>query len=89
MPEKIDATHLVFLGGLMSVNDEKEYPWLLQEKHLIRKAIHSGIPVLGICLGAQLIASALGKKVFPCREEKGWCKIRKNSPGICHIPGMT
>jgi GMP synthase (glutamine-hydrolysing) len=81
VPEKTEATHLVFLGGLMSVNDEKECPWLLQEKLLIRKAIHSGIPVLGICLGAQLIASALGKKVFPCREEKGWCKIRKNTPG--------
>jgi GMP synthase-like glutamine amidotransferase len=86
VPETTDATYLVFLGGLMSVNDEKEYPWLIQEKRLIRKAIHSDIPVLGICLGAQLIASALGKKVFPCREEKGWCKIRKNIPGPV-IPG--
>ena len=86
VPEKIDATHLVFLGGLMSVNDEKEYPYLLQEKHLIRKAISAGLPTLGICLGAQLIASALGKKVFPCQEEKGWCRIRKNIPGSA-IPG--
>jgi len=78
VPGGIDATHLVFLGGLMSVNDEKVYPWLLQEKRLIRAAIRSGTPVLGICLGAQLIASALGKRVFPCREEMGWCAIRKN-----------
>jgi GMP synthase (glutamine-hydrolysing) len=80
VPGKIKATHLVFLGGQMSVNDEKEYPWLLQEKQLIRQAIRSGTPILGICLGAQLIASALGKKVFPCQEERGWCEISKNLP---------
>jgi len=85
VPVGIDATHLVFLGGQMSANDEKEYPWLLlPEKQLIRDAFVSGTPVLGICLGAQLIASALGKKVFPCLEERGWCEIRKNVP-----PGLT
>ncbi len=89
VPEGIGATHLVFLGGLMSVNDEKEYPWLLQEKKLIREAIRSGTPVLGICLGAQLIASALGKKVFPCMEEKGWYGINKNLPSEFAIPGKN
>lgn len=74
----IDGSHLVFLGGQMSVNNEIEYPWLRQEKQIIRKAISTGIPVLGICLGAQLIASALGKKVFRCEEERGWCEVRKN-----------
>ena len=87
VPGKINATHMVFLGGQMSVNDEKEYPWLLQEKQLIRQAIRSGTPVLGICLGAQLIASALGKKVFPCQEEKGWCEISKNLPSGSAMPG--
>ncbi len=87
VPGKINATHMVFLGGQMSVNDEKEYPWLLQEKQLIRQAIRSGTPVLGICLGAQLIASALGKKVFPCQEEKGWCGISKNLPSGSAMPG--
>ncbi len=82
-----DATHMVFLGGQMSVNDEKEYPWLLQEKQLIREAIKSEIPVLGICLGAQLIASALGKKVYPCKEERGWCKIWENMPHYPEMPG--
>ena len=84
VPGGIDATHLVFLGGQMSANDEKEYPWLLPEKQLIRDAYMSGTPVLGICLGAQLIASAFGKKVFPCMEERGWCEVRKNAP-----PGLT
>ncbi len=83
----IGATHLVFLGGQMSVNDDKEYPWLLQEKQCIREAVRSGTPVLGICLGAQLIASAFGKKVFRCEEEKGWCRIRETmSPGFA-TPG--
>jgi GMP synthase-like glutamine amidotransferase len=87
VPGKISATHIVFLGGQMSVNDEKEYPWLLQEKQLIRLAIRSGTPVLGICLGAQLIASALGKKVIPCQEEKGWCGLMKNLPPGSALPG--
>ena len=86
VPDGPEATHMIFLGGQMSVNDEKEFPWLLQEKHLIRKAVRSGTPVLGICLGAQLIASALGKNVYPCREERGWCKIRRNISGSC-VPG--
>ena len=71
----------------MSVNDEKEYPWLLQEKQLIRQAIRSGTPILGICLGAQLIASALGNRVFPCQEEKGWFEIRKNRLSGLDKPG--
>jgi GMP synthase (glutamine-hydrolysing) len=80
VPGLLDGTHLVFLGGQMSVNNEIEYPWLLLEKQLIREAIMSDIPVLGICLGAQLIASALGKNVYPCEAEKGWCEIRENVP---------
>jgi GMP synthase-like glutamine amidotransferase len=80
VPRVINGTHLVFLGGQMSVSNASEYPWLLQEKQLIREAIMSGTPILGICLGAQLIASALGKKVYSCREERGWCGIRENIP---------
>jgi GMP synthase (glutamine-hydrolysing) len=87
VPEQTGASHLVFLGGQMSVNDEKEYPWLIQEKKLIRDAIRSGVPVLGICLGAQLIASALHKKVYPCHKERGWCTIRKNPSSGHHGMG--
>ena len=57
----------------MSVNDESEHPWLVQEKEFIRQAIRLGLPVIGICLGAQLIASALGAKVYSGRHtEIGW-----------------
>ena len=48
-----NATHLVFLGGPMSVNDEEELPWLEEEKKLIRQAVKQHVPVLGLCLGAQ------------------------------------
>ncbi|MDI6718609.1 MAG: type 1 glutamine amidotransferase [Methanomicrobiales archaeon] len=82
----LDATHLLFMGGPMSVNDEREYPYLAEEKACIRSAIAKGSPVLGICLGAQLIASALGGRVFGCREEIGWRTVRKASEGA--FPGF-
>jgi len=72
---QIDA--LIVMGGPMSVNDEAQFPWLVEEKKFIRDFIHSRKPVLGICLGAQLIASALGAKVYPSTEKEiGWFPIR-------------
>lgn len=74
-PEVIDW--LVILGGPMSVNDEVEYPWLASEKRFIREVIRGGRPVLGICLGAQMIASAMGARVS-CNpvKEIGWFPVR-------------
>ena len=69
------ATHLVFLGGPMSVNDEQELPWLAEEKELIRRAVKKRIPVLGLCLGAQLIASAHGATVHRFVNETGWYPV--------------
>jgi len=68
---------LVVMGGPMSVNDEAEFPWLAEEKRFIREAVASGVPTLGICLGAQLIASALGARVRrnPVKEI-GWFPVR-------------
>ena len=74
-PDEIDF--LVVMGGPMSVNDEDQLPWLVLEKEFVRKVIASGKPVLGICLGAQLIANAMGGKVFPnAVKEIGWFPIR-------------
>jgi GMP synthase-like glutamine amidotransferase len=68
---------LIAMGGPMSVNDETELPWLRAEKRLIRDAIDARVPVLGVCLGAQMIASALGARVHrnPVKEI-GWFPIQ-------------
>ena len=65
----------------MSVNDEGEYPWLAAEKRLVREAIEGSRPVLGVCLGAQLIASSLGAKVYRNAEKEiGWFPIAGTAP---------
>jgi len=72
--KKIDL--LVVMGGPMSVNDESVFPWLVSEKQFILEAINSGTPVLGICLGAQLIASAMGARIYRNHvKEIGWFPI--------------
>lgn len=77
LPEISDVDYLVVMGGPMSVNDEAEYPWLKAEKQFIRQFIATGKPVLGICLGAQLIASAMGARVTPNNEKEiGWWPIQ-------------
>jgi GMP synthase-like glutamine amidotransferase len=76
---RTDATHFIFLGGPMSVNDEREYPWLRKEKDLIRNEVRKQHRVLGICLGAQLIASAFGAPVYRYVKETGWQLLNKIS----------
>lgn len=76
LPDPAEVDLLIAMGGPMSVNDEHELPWLVAEKAFIRAVIARGTPVLGICLGAQLIASALGARVFPNGErEIGWFPV--------------
>jgi GMP synthase-like glutamine amidotransferase len=76
LPALHDVDLLIIMGGPMSVNDEQELPWLVSEKQFIREAIDAGIPILGICLGAQLIANALGAAVGSnsC-SEIGWFPV--------------
>jgi GMP synthase-like glutamine amidotransferase len=66
--------HLVIaMGGPMSVNDEAQFPWLSAEKSFLREAIDLGVPILGVCLGAQLIANVLGAAVYRnATKEIGW-----------------
>jgi GMP synthase-like glutamine amidotransferase len=72
--ENFDA--LVILGGPMGVYEAEKYPFLKWEMELIRKN-YSEKPILGICLGAQLIAAALGEKVYPYIKEIGWRKVKR------------
>lgn len=75
-----DTDLMIIMGGPMSVNDEIRYPWLVEEKQSIRQAMQHGIPVIGICLGAQLIANALGARVYPNPEKEiGWFPVRSVS----------
>jgi GMP synthase-like glutamine amidotransferase len=55
---------IVAMGGPMSVNDEHELPWLVDEKRFIAEAVRSGTPYWGVCLGVQLLASSLGARVY-------------------------
>lgn len=83
LPPPVTAVDwIVIMGGPMSVKDEESYPWLPAEKAFIREAIRSGKIVLGICLGAQLIAEALGSCIRKNEyREIGWFDI-KRSPGV-------
>ena len=56
--EEVDL--LIIMGGTMSVNDEANFPWLTVEKRWLRRYLSLGKPALGLCLGGQLIANALG-----------------------------
>jgi GMP synthase-like glutamine amidotransferase len=76
LPDLAGLDLVIAMGGPMSVNDEAAFPWLVAEKAFIREAVGSGKAVLGVCLGAQLIASALGARVYPAaRKEIGWLPI--------------
>ncbi|MEN6341409.1 MAG: type 1 glutamine amidotransferase [Methanospirillum sp.] len=72
LPGDLGDAALVLMGGSMSANDELVHPWLADEKALVRQAIGADLPVLGVCLGAQVIASALGARVYPSEQEVGW-----------------
>ncbi len=73
LPKLDRFTHVVILGGPMNVYEEDRYPFLRVEDLFIKEAIQRGKSILGICLGAQLIAKALGAKVFKApAKEIGW-----------------
>ncbi len=73
---------LIILGGPMNIGQESDYPHLETEKSVIKEAIKLNIPILGICLGAQLIASALGAPVYPATvNEIGWCQLNATKAG--------
>ena len=76
MPHPHSFDWLIILGGSQHIWDEKEHPWLPEEKSFILEALYAGKIILGICLGAQLLAEALGGKAFLNEhEEIGWREV--------------
>jgi GMP synthase-like glutamine amidotransferase len=79
---------LVILGGPMSINDDSKFPWFIKEKKSINRALNDGRKVVGICLGAQLLADVLGAKVTKAKhKEVGWfpIKLSEESKQVNHF----
>jgi GMP synthase-like glutamine amidotransferase len=93
LPATGDFDALIVMGGPMSVHDEAEYPWLVGEKALIGAAIREGKKVLGICLGAQLVAEVCGGNVRRAEQKEiGWWPVRfpnGSSTVVFHWHGET
>ncbi len=90
LPEPHDIDLLVVMGGPMSIHDEEAFPWLVREKRFVRAAIQAGKSVLGVCLGAQLIADVLGAGVYRNHtREIGWFPVEavpQTRPGTFRFP---
>lgn len=85
LPEFDAFDRLVIMGGPMSVGDEAEHSWLRPEKARIADAIAAGRSVVGICLGAQLIADVLGARVYRnAHKEIGWLPVQLTDAGRAH-----
>lgn len=83
LPENGAITALIVLGGSMGANDDKRHPFLTSLKQLVREVVAAGKPYLGICLGGQLLAAALGAQVVSKRwEELGTLKVLLTQEGI-------
>lgn len=82
LPLLSDFDWLVVMGGPMGVHDESQHPWLKPEKAFIAEAIAAGKTLVGVCLGAQLIADALGARVYRNpQKEIGWMPIELTEDG--------
>jgi GMP synthase (glutamine-hydrolysing) len=63
LPDWREFDAVLVMGGPMGADDDKDHPWLTAEKQLVREVVEAGRPLLGVCLGVQLLASALGAQV--------------------------
>jgi GMP synthase-like glutamine amidotransferase len=91
LPKPSDFDRLVIMGGPMSANDDAQFPWLGPEKKLIREALEAQKAILGVCLGAQLLANVLGARVYRNREKEiGWFPVsltpEARASALCDLP---
>ncbi|WP_423126755.1 type 1 glutamine amidotransferase [Gaoshiqia sp. Z1-71] len=78
LPDPDSFDWLIVMGGPMGIYDEAFFPWLTAEKQFLKKALADGKVILGICLGAQLLADALGVQVISGNEKEiGWFPVKK------------
>ena len=76
------ADLVIGLGGPVSVYDSSKYPWILEELALFERSLALGKPIVGICLGAQMLAHVLGARVYPGPvKELGWKPLRLTAAG--------
>jgi GMP synthase-like glutamine amidotransferase len=79
-PSVDDHDAVMVFGGSMNVDEEDEHPWLREEKEFIRNLVAAGIPVLGVCLGSQLLAEAAGGRVAKLpHPEVGWHEVERTA----------
>ena len=83
-PPNADAFDwLVLMGGPMNIYEHRNHSWLVEEKQVLQRALEAGKSVLGVCLGAQLIADALGAKVFQNADiEIGWFPVHFDAAAL-------
>ena len=80
-PDLDDVDGILSMGGPANVDETAQYPWIEQEMAYL-KAAHGRVPIVGVCLGAQLIAAALGGKVAAmATPEVGWAVVKQAFPG--------
>jgi len=94
-PELAEVDGIIVLGGPMNIYEHRSHPWLRAEKQFLAQALEHGRPVVGICLGAQLLADVLGGRVHqnPVREI-GWWPVRwrpaaRSAPGWDFLPSVS
>ena len=93
-PAAADVDGIIVMGGPQSVYEQARYPYLKRELVLLREAVDAELPVLGVCLGAQLLAAALGAKVTKNpQKEIGWYPVMREpgaeSDALCEPFGQT